>query len=369
MLKIVVGAALSIAIATTAFAQFDPDAYFGITDSFVDPDDLRGTDRNGFGLDLIIGSEMLPWLSVEGQVSFESHKTLDPDVSRFYRIGGGVDTLFLLGDQQSFTAFALAGIGGGYYDTRLQNTDEDISFYYNVGAGLFSPPFTAYGVRLRFEGRYREDGYGPGVTDYRFGLGFILPLRPPHSAIAPIALPVAPPAPPAPPAAPVAPEQSYGDTFPPRPVDRDQDGVLDNFDNCPTSAPGTLVDASGCRVQFQAQDLSLEGVSFHPGSDRLTAESTVILDQTAETLKSVEEKTVTIAGHTDSQGDENYNLGLSLSRANAVKRYLTQRGIAASRLKSVGYGESQPIASNETANGRARNRRVELRLDSGYDPK
>lgn len=361
MLKNVVGAAVSALIATSALAGTEPHTYLGLTGSFVDPDDDRGTDRSGTGLDIILGREIRPWLSLEGQISVEAHDTFNKDVRNNYRFGGGIDALFLFGNKKGFEAFGLMGLGGSYYDPGA-NLESEGAFYLNVGAGLFSPPFSDYDIRLRFEGRYRDENYGPDVTDYRFGLGFIIPL---HTAYAPILIQV-PPAPTTPPATPSAPAK---DAYPPRPVDRDQDGVLDNFDNCPNSAQGTLVDASGCRVQFQAQDMSLEGVSFHPGSDRLTEKSAAILTQAAEALKALDKKTVTIAGHTDSQGDENYNLGLSLSRANAVKRYLTQRGIAASRLKSVGYGESQPIASNDTAAGRARNRRVELRLDSGYDPK
>jgi len=67
-----------------------------------------------------------------------------------------------------------------------------------------------------------------------------------------------------------------------------------------------------------------------------------------------------VAGHTDSVGTDSYNQGLSERRANAVKDYLTAQGIKASRLTARGYGESRPVASNDTDEGRAENRRVEL---------
>jgi OOP family OmpA-OmpF porin len=69
---------------------------------------------------------------------------------------------------------------------------------------------------------------------------------------------------------------------------------------------------------------------------------------------------VEVAGHTDSVGSEEYNMGLSDRRANSVKDYLISQGITATRLTARGYGESQPVASNDTDAGRAQNRRVEL---------
>jgi OOP family OmpA-OmpF porin len=68
------------------------------------------------------------------------------------------------------------------------------------------------------------------------------------------------------------------------------------------------------------------------------------------------------AGHTDAVGTDQYNMRLSLRRANAVRDYLIAGGISASRIRAEGFGESQPVASNETAEGRAQNRRVELRV-------
>lgn len=71
---------------------------------------------------------------------------------------------------------------------------------------------------------------------------------------------------------------------------------------------------------------------------------------------------VEIAGHTDEQGDAAYNQGLSQRRADAVRSYLTSKGVDASRLSGAGYGETQPVADNTTSEGRAQNRRVELRV-------
>lgn len=106
----------------------------------------------------------------------------------------------------------------------------------------------------------------------------------------------------------------------------------------------------------------LRGVNFAFDSDRISEEAKPILDQAASTLKEAGDVNVSIEGHTDSVGSEEYNLGLSRRRAASVSNYLEQSGIDSSRLQTSGFGESQPVASNETAEGRAQNRRVELRV-------
>ncbi|MCC7134559.1 MAG: OmpA family protein, partial [Gemmatimonadales bacterium] len=96
-------------------------------------------------------------------------------------------------------------------------------------------------------------------------------------------------------------------------------------------------------------------------SDRLRPESTRVLTDLVEALRRADSLAVTIEGHTDAQGDDAYNLKLSERRAAAVVKYLTDQGIAANRLRSVGKGETEPVASNDTAEGRKENRRVVIR--------
>ena len=111
-----------------------------------------------------------------------------------------------------------------------------------------------------------------------------------------------------------------------------------------------------------AKAISLSGIYFHTDSAELKSESIAVLNATADTLNANPGVGVEIAGHTDSQGDAAYNQGLSQRRAEAVRSYLTSRGVDNSRLSSAGYGESQPVADNSTSEGRAKNRRVELRI-------
>jgi OOP family OmpA-OmpF porin len=134
--------------------------------------------------------------------------------------------------------------------------------------------------------------------------------------------------------------------------------------DCRTPRPGEQVDESGCAA---GQAFILKGVVFEYDSTTLTADAKGILDGVAETLKSYADISVEIAGHTDNTGGDAYNLGLSERRSIAVKDYLTAHGVDAARMTPVGYGEAQPIDSNETEAGRTNNRRVELRVLDGED--
>ena len=108
--------------------------------------------------------------------------------------------------------------------------------------------------------------------------------------------------------------------------------------------------------------ITLEGVFFETNSADLTASSTATLDSAVKTLQKRSDIKVEVAAHTDSMGQAAYNLDLSNRRAASVMDYLVAHGIKASRLSAKGYGETQPRADNGTAAGRAKNRRVELRI-------
>lgn len=110
--------------------------------------------------------------------------------------------------------------------------------------------------------------------------------------------------------------------------------------------------------------LVLDGVTFDTDTARLKIGSRVTLDRVARSLNAWPEARVVIDGHTDSTNTDSYNLRLSRERSAAVCEYLVDKGVASSRLKEKGYGESRPIADNATMAGRASNRRVELtRID------
>ena len=141
-------------------------------------------------------------------------------------------------------------------------------------------------------------------------------------------------------------------------LDGDGDGVVDRLDKCPNTAKGVPVDSSGCEL---ADDYKLEGVNFEFDSAKLTAGSKATLDAAVKIMTRHSDVKVEIAGHTDSQGNDAYNMGLSERRAKAVEDYLIAHGAKDANMTVKGYGETQPVADNGTDAGRAANRRVELR--------
>lgn len=150
-------------------------------------------------------------------------------------------------------------------------------------------------------------------------------------------------------------------------VDNDRDGIPDSADKCPNvpEVVNRFADEDGCpdsmAVQIEkGKTLVLKGVNFKTGSAELTPESFGILEGVASSLREIREAVIEVQGHTDNTGSAATNTRLSQRRAETVAKFLAQRGVAANRLRAVGYGPARPVASNKTAEGRALNRRVEL---------
>lgn len=160
--------------------------------------------------------------------------------------------------------------------------------------------------------------------------------------------------------------------------DSDGDGVSDFFDKCPGTAPGSKVDGGGCdlpkdttpRVKVVQQITeddrrlvreAIQNLEFQTGKASIKPSSYPSLDRVAELL-SAKGFSLKLAGHTDNVGTDSKNMILSKDRAESVKQYLVSKGANPSRIEATGYGETQPIASNKTAAGRQKNRRVEFTL-------
>jgi len=106
----------------------------------------------------------------------------------------------------------------------------------------------------------------------------------------------------------------------------------------------------------------LRGVTFDFNKAEVRADSRPVLDEAVATLRTNPAVSIVVAGYTDAVGSEDYNQALSLRRAEAVYRYLVNRGVAPERLRVLGYGKTHPVADNATESGRAQNRRVELQV-------
>ncbi len=104
-------------------------------------------------------------------------------------------------------------------------------------------------------------------------------------------------------------------------------------------------------------------ITFATAQSSVRADFYPVLDAVGDVFKEYNKTTITVSGHTDNVGRDDYNMKLSQDRASSVAQYLVSRGVAGSRIQAVGYGKSMPIADNSTENGRAQNRRVEIRID------
>jgi OOP family OmpA-OmpF porin len=347
-----------------SYGFFGDDATGGLE---VDLDDqVGGTLAIGKPLGSMVNVEAYGFM-FDG-VELDDNSGFETDIEGF-----GLDFL-LFPFRDTLPVFGIFGVSAGDYDLDAggastiltpstgQTIDVDRSGdadFIDLGVG-YMYQFGGYGFGLRGEYRYRQaDVEVDGASDLDFddhivSLGIHIPLGSPPAEPEP--RPKAEPAKAAPPPPP-----------PPEPRDSDDDGVLDKDDECPGTPAGVEVDESGCPVE-KAAPIILKGVNFEFNSDKLTSEAENRLDNVVNALKASQDIEIRLEGHTDSKGSASYNQRLSQQRADAVKRYLTQHGIDASRMTTQGFGESQPIAPNtnpdgsDNPDGRAKNRRTELEV-------
>jgi len=284
-------------------------------------------DFNDGSGDALVGKlrQILPTLSL--QYHFNPDGTWRP------YIGAGINYTMLF-DEEGYGAFGNSQV----------NADNSFGLAGQLGmdVGITENFFINAAVRyMDIDSDLEVDGMDIGSMSidpvvyqlqvgYRFGR--------PAPAPAPVAAAAPPPPPP-----------------PPPPADSDGDGVVDSLDQCPDTPKGDRVGSHGCSCDVTRQ------VQFALNSAELTDEGRKTLDEIAENLTRLKFVSGTVVGHTDSSGAEAYNQKLSERRAQAVADYLQTRGIAAGRLTASGAGETQPIADNKTADGRALNRRVVLK--------
>jgi OOP family OmpA-OmpF porin len=294
-------------------------------------------------------------------------------------VGLGVTGRWFFGDEGSqWRPYVLAGIGAlrhaAYSGTLLDQSGRTQGWdpMATLGGGIQYNMSDRVALRGEIAARYDHDNNS--LNDEAQALGYAVKRRSGFTdGIASIGLiynfggPSAPAAAPAERAAPpVAPDCHT--------LDDDHDGVNNCDDRCPDTAAGTIVGPDGCP---QKVVIDLRGVNFkfdrpktgehkiEPTLQVPTADSVAILDQAIDALKRYPEIKVELDGHTDSVGTDAYNQKLSERRAQIVSDYLTSHGVDASRITAVkGFGETQPIDTNATKEGRARNRRTELKVEN-----
>lgn len=360
-------------------APAKPGMYVGGLFSYNLPDTDSPAEA-GYGGHVLFGFPLNSWLSLEAN-GFGHALVAGPGYTGTgSEFGLGVDARAIVYRDRDFSLFGIGGIGGGYMDLTPLG-DETYYPFVNIGGGMLAPVPIVENLNFRAEARYyplitndtipnRSVLHGAHFNvgfEYSFGRAAQEPVLPP----------------PAPEPVKVVVEDHDGDGVvdamdkcadtvpgtsvdatgcalpPPAPVDSDGDGVNDSLDKCPNTPKGLKVDDTGCVVQ---QTLVLHNINFATGSGELTADSKQILDTLADGMKGQSQMTVEIDGHTDSVGSQAYNLKLSKTRAAMVKQYLVEKGVAADRLTTDGFGEFKPVADNKTEAGRAQNRRVEFQI-------
>ena len=332
---------------------------------------------DGFGGVVAIGRQFNPLFSLEASGTYHGLNT-DADHGKTDIWSGGVSALLFPLEDVLPSLFTIFGVHRGYVNTQpsVDSFRKYRSVFGSAGLGHLFGPFDVLNQgSIRAEAVYRMDFHdknhlGNGgedrFDDVLLSIGVMIPIGgdgyepiPPADKPPILVVPVI------------------------MPVDSDGDGVTDDLDQCPGSVVGVPVDEVGCALPAsrckagdagQPVDLQgcatgdtvvLRGVNFDYDKSRLTANARTVLDFVVEALNASPSLTVEVGGHTDARGSEIYNQQLSQRRAASVRQYLLEKGIDAVRLTSKGYGESRPVADNQTDGGRELNRRVELKITGG----
>jgi OmpA-OmpF porin, OOP family len=233
----------------------------------------------------------------------------------------------------AISLYALAGVGVEVFDN--EQAGNETSPFGNYGAGVKYKITDKFALKADVRHLIETDH---GDNTLLYNVGFAIPFGE-VSKPAPVAEPVVAVAPkPKPKAA---------------PKDSDGDGVIDELDQCPNTMAGAKVDSVGCMTLVNLN------INFDNNSSVIKGAYNPKIVQFADMLNHNPKLSATIGAHTDSVGTDAYNQKLSERRAAATVEALKLLKVDPKKIKAVGYGETQPIASNDTAEGRAENRRVE----------
>lgn len=254
----------------------------------------------------------------------------ETDITRFY-----ANAVKNVADFGNIKLYGLVGLG--YEDFAKEFAHNDNNFFGQYGAGL-RYNFTDR-VALKSEIRHAiKFDHGDNNLFVTLGIGIAFGETAPAPAPAPAVVPEEPKK------APVS-------------LDDDNDGVVNEIDECPGTPEGVVVDEKGCPKVIRLQ------VHFDFDKSVIPASYVEKIENVAKFMNDNPIYKVVLEGHTDSTGTEKYNQKLSERRAAAVQAKLAELGVDASRISSVGYGETAPVADNKTKAGRAENRRVDSKFN------
>lgn len=335
---------LIVLAATATQAQaMDDRLYVAPSVNYTFADSDRRSD-DGWGAGFTLGKPITQNLNMELALT-GSHLDYKTGSGKYKLMGLGVDAVYLFNRDADFTPYGVFGMGVLYTD--IPGSD-DTGLMANAGLGIMK--HLNDNVALRADARYRWDGNAAnGGNGSNFG-----------DVIVSVGLNIAlgekaRPAPKPEPVAQLAPEPATVTIPEPKPA---PEPVVQ-----PAPVAPVLTTKQAAQLdQAKPGDVVtiLEGVNFEFDRASLRPDAIVILDEASTVLERRNDISVDIVGHTDSIGTEKYNQGLSERRAKSVYDYFISKGIAADRLTTKGFGETKPVFSNATREGRAKNRRVEL---------
>jgi OmpA-OmpF porin, OOP family len=331
---------------------FAPLSYLAFGGFYEDPDTTRGVD-SGLGSNYGYGRSFAGTRAWELRLFGATLETGEAGRTDFYQYGVGVDVFQHFFDIAASHPYLVGGLGAVLNDVDPDDADGG-SGYASLGAGWRFAPIANWGVRPRVDLRAVYDtfdaGDGTAQTDLLLGVTLEIPAERERIVVQEKVVEVEK----------IVEVIKEVPVVPVAMVDRDGDGIADDADQCPDTVGGAKVEADGC--VRKAQVVALPNIEFAYEKADLTEAGRETLGQVVRFMNDQAEIALDVWGHTDAKGAELYNLRLSQKRAAAVMKYLVEQGIAESRLKSAGFGESRPLADNETDEGRERNRRVELNI-------
>jgi len=286
----------------------------GYSHAFADSD--RQTD-DGMGFFVGAGIPITPYLNIDFS-AFQHTYDFEVGSGDVEENGYKADFQFVYSRNQLFAPYV--GVGAGYLRSKVDGSGSNGESFFDAGVGFNSYPFGTTAVGIMSDLRYRwmdDDAVGEKLEDVILRVGLVVPFGSAASKAAAAAAPVA-------------------------------------------SKPSTGTDVKTLGAERRFSDVLF---GFDQSTLTPTAQST--LDNAASTINELAEQhpslKVKVDGHTDWVGTDGYNQALGERRANAVKQYLERKGVATDRIDTTSYGESKPVATNETDEGRALNRRAEVR--------
>lgn len=278
-------------------------------------------------------------------LNFSYYKT-HPD----YEDGGSTDISMLTFNPEyyfgtgTYRPYLTAGLG--YWETDNDRYSFDDQAFFNYGAGT---RININDLSLGFEIKHATDFHQDGFESVWFSVALSIPFGSKAAPAAPKTINETPPPSRAIPLPGTSSLRTPND-------DNDQDGVLNKADQCPNTPKGFTVDEKGCEKTYTFE------VHFDFDHFNLTDTARASIENFVNFLKENPGYDAVIEGHTDSKGSVQYNIDLSKKRAQSVHDAIVAMGIDAKRLGTRGFGEAHPVATNETEEGRAKNRRAEARL-------